>query len=99
MADDPNYPIGTASVAWTDKSGASQIHVFSCDGYNVIERYWNGSGWSTGDLKKPGNQVSATGYMLDDGFRIRVYCTSENKTIEWCKDGDGGWYEGAFTTE
>ena len=39
MADNPNYPVGTASVGWTDKSGAGQLHVFSSDGYDVIERH------------------------------------------------------------
>ena len=99
MADNPNYPVGTVSVGWTDKSGAGQLHVFSTDGYEVIERYWNGSGWSTGDFKQPGSQVSATGFMGEDGFHIRVYCTSGNKTTEWCKDGDGAWFQGGYTTE
>ena len=33
--DDPNYPIGTASVSWLDFSQTVHIRVYSTDGYNV----------------------------------------------------------------
>ena len=98
MADNPNYPVGTAAVSWTD-SGGVHIRVYSTDGYNVIERCWDGSAWVNGGFSAPGSQVSATSWQAQGGISIRVYCTFENKTVEWCADPGGNWYQGAFTTE
>jgi hypothetical protein len=99
MADNPNYPVGTASVNWLDNAGQVHIRVYSTDGYNVIERCWDGNGWSTGSFAQPGANVSATCWQGSGGLSIRVYCTSNDKTAEWCIDQGGGWYLGAYTTE
>ena len=38
--------------------------------------------------------------MGKGGLSIRVYCTFEDKTVEWCIDQGGkGWYQGAYTTQ
>ena len=99
MADNPNYPIGTASVSWLDSGGTIHLRVYTCDGYNVIERCWDGSSWTNGSFSAPGSDVSATCWMNASGANIRVYCTFQDKTIEYCWDAGGsGWYEGAYTT-
>jgi hypothetical protein len=98
MADNPDFPIGTAAVSWLDNQGTIHIRVYSTDGYNVSERCWDGSGWSTGSFAQQGSAVSATCWQGSGGLSIRVYCSFEDSTIEWCDDG-GGWYKGAYTTE
>ena len=99
MADNPSFPIGTASVSWLDGGGTIHIRVYTCDGYNVRERCWDGSGWTNGAFSAAGSDVSATIWMNASGANIRVYCTFENKTVEYCWDAGGsGWYEGAYTT-
>ena len=50
MADNPNFPIGTAAVSWLDGGGTIHIRVYSSDGYNVTERCWDGSGWTNGSF-------------------------------------------------
>lgn len=98
MATNFSFPVGTASVSWTDSNGV-HIRVYSTDGYNVTERCWDGSGWTDGAFKAPGGQVSATCWQGNGGANIRVYCNSEDKTIEYCWDAGGsGWYQGAYTT-
>lgn len=97
-ADNPNFPIATASVSWLDSGGTVHIRVYSSDGYNVSERCWDGSGWSTGQFKAPGSDVSATCWQGSGGVSIRVYCTFQDKTTEWCVDPGSGWYQGAYTT-
>ena len=97
--DNPSFPIGTAAVSWTDRGGQIHIRVYSTDGYNVIERCWDGSGWSNGQFKAPGSDVSATSWLDSDGnIHIRVYCTFQDKTVEWCSDTASGWGQGAYTT-
>ena len=95
MADDPNFPISTAAVSWLDGNGTIHIRVYSSDGYNVTERCWDGSRWVTGAFKAPGEAVSATSWAP---ATIRVYCTSQDKTVEYCIDPGSGWYQGAYTT-
>ena len=57
--DNPNYPIGTASVSWLDESGQIHIRVYSTDGYNVSERCWDGNGWTNGGFgPQAGSAVS-----------------------------------------
>ena len=95
--DDPNFPIGTAAVSWLDSGGTIHIRVYSTDGYNVSERCWDGSGWTTGGFKQSGSAVSATSWQTQAGISIRVYCTFEDSTVEWCWDPGTGWYQGAYT--
>lgn len=100
MASNATYPVGTASVSWLDGSGQIQIRVFTTDGYNVTERVMDGAnGWTDGTLSQPGSAVSATHWTGSDGDHIRVYCTSEDDTVEWCLDPEkSDWYQGSFTT-
>jgi hypothetical protein len=98
MGDNPNYPIATAATAWVDSQGVNHTRVYSTDGYNVSERCWDGDGWTTGGFSAPGSAVSATSYFANGAWSIRVYCTFEDKTVEWCTDGGGSWYQGAYTT-
>ena len=97
MADNPNFPIGTASVSGLDQNGTVHIRVYSSDGYNVTERCWDGSGWTQGSFKEAGSDVSATCWQAGGNVSLRVYCTFQDKTVEWCWDGSG-WYQGAYTT-
>lgn len=94
--DDPNYPVSTASVSWVDSGGTIHIRVYSCDGYTAIERAWDGSQWTTGGFKAAASAVSATSWAP---ATIRVYCTFEDKTVEYCSDAGGAWYQGGYTTE
>ena len=98
MADNPNFPIGTAAINWLDGSGQVHIRVYSTDGYNVTERCWDGSGWTNGGFSAAGSAVSATSWMGRGGLSIRVDCTFEDTTTEWCIDQGGNWYKGAYTT-
>lgn len=98
MADNPNYPIGTAAINWFDSNGQLHIRVYSTDGYNVIERCADGGSWTTGEFKQPGSDVSATCWSTSDGIHIRVYCTFQDTTTEWCNDPGSGWTKGAYTT-
>jgi hypothetical protein len=91
-------PIGTAAVNWLDGGGQVHIRVYSTDGYNVTERCWDGNGWTDGSFKASGEAVSATSWMGKGGLSIRVYCTFEDTTTEWCIAQGGGWYKGAYTT-
>jgi len=94
-----NDPIGTAAVNWVDSSGQVHLRVYSCDGYNITERCWDGSGWTDGSFKASGSAVSATAWLANGNLSIRVYCTNDDKTVEWCIDQGGSWYVGAYTTE
>jgi hypothetical protein len=94
-----NDPIGTAAVNWVDSGGQVHLRVYSCDGYNVTERCWDGSGWTNGSFSQPGSAVSATSWQTKAGLSIRVYCTSDDQTVEYCIDQGGGWYKGAYTTQ
>ena len=97
MASNPSFPVGTAAVSWSDS--AVHIRVYSTDGYNVTERCWDGSAWANGAFNQPGDAVSATCWQGQGGVFIRVYCTFEDKTVEWCADPGQGWYQGAYTTQ
>jgi hypothetical protein len=92
-----NFPIGTAAVNWVDSAGHVHLRVYSSDGYAVTERCWDGSGWTNGAFKQPGENASATCWQDKAGLHIRVYCNFEDKTTEWC--WDGGWTKGAYTTQ
>ena len=98
MASNPSFPIDTAAVNWLDEAGQIHIRVYSSDGYTVTERCWDGNGWTTGGFVQKGNGVSATSWQGSGGLSIRVYCTFEDKTTEWCFDQGGAWYIGAYTT-
>ncbi len=95
--DNPIFPIATAAINWFDSSGQLHIRVYSSDGYNVIERCADGGGWTTGDFSEPGTQVSATVWNASDGTHIRVYCTGNDGTTEWCNDPGTGWTQGSYT--
>lgn len=98
MASIPKTSIATASVSWVDSAGTIHIRVYSTDGYHVTERCWDGNGWYDGAFKAPGQAVSATCWLWNDRSNIRVYCTYEDKTVEWCVDSGGAdWYQGAYT--
>lgn len=99
--DNPNFPTGTASVSWVDGGGVFHLRVYSTDGYNVSERCWDGNGWTNGGFSQPGSAVSATAWQMSGGYYLRVYCTFEDTTKEYCWDagGQGGWYQGGYTTE
>ena len=97
-ADNPNFPIGTASISWFDTSGQLHIRVYSCDGYNVTERCNDGNGWNTGSFSAPGSNVSAITWNASDGTHIRVYCTFQDVTTEWCTDPGTVWAKGSYTT-
>lgn len=99
MSGDPKYPISTAVVNWFDTAGQLHIRVYSCDGYEVIERCNDGNGWVTGQFKAPGSHVSATAWMAGNGANIRVYCTSDDVTTEWvCDPANTSWTQGTCTT-
>jgi len=95
MASVP-FSVDTAAVSWFD--GTVHIRVYSTDGYTVTERCWDGSGWTGGAFSQAGEQVSATCWQGEGGISIRVYCTFEDKTVEYCWDPGSGWYTGAYTT-
>ena len=97
MASSFSFPQNTASVSWVDSNGIAQLHVYSSDGNMVTERYWAGNGWATGTLSQKGSAVSATAYFLQGQAYLRVYCTFEGTTTEYCRDGDSGWYQGSYT--
>jgi hypothetical protein len=102
MADNPNYPIGTAVVSWFHPPGSLHIRVYSTDNYNVTERCIDqgSTTWTTGSFKQAGSQVSATVWVADDGPHIRVYCTFEDKTTEWGSNpGTPGWTKGTYTVD
>lgn len=99
MTDNPNYPISTASISWLDSAKVFHVRVYSSDGYEIIERCWDGSIWQTGQFKQRGKQVSATCYYDPaTGIHIRVFCTGDNKTTEWVCDPVTGWGPGDYTT-
>ncbi|OYY90024.1 MAG: hypothetical protein B7Y45_09645 [Sphingomonas sp. 28-66-16] len=87
----------TAAVNWYDGSGQLHIRVYSSDGYTVTERCADGQGWTDGAFKQPGSQVSATAWTASDGAHIRVYCTANDGTTEWCADPDTAWTKGSYT--
>ena len=98
MADNPNFPISTAAVSWIDSGGQPHIRVYSCDAYTVIERCYDGAGWQTGEFEQPGSAVSATSWSDSAGIHIRVYCTYQDQTVEWCADPGSSWTQGQYTT-
>ena len=100
MAEDgSSFPVATAAINWIDPNGQLHIRVYSTDGYTVTERCADGQGWTTGEFSQPGSAVSATYWQVSDGVHIRVYCTYEDMTTEWCSNPDApGWTKGAYTT-
>ena len=99
MSSHPNFPIDTASVSWLDDSGQVHIRVYSSDGYNVTERCWDASGWTAGSFAAQGSTISATAWQDGAGTSIRVYCTFQDKSTEWCSDQGGAWYQGEYTPD
>lgn len=97
-----SYPIGTATVSFIDPNDNNtlNLHVFSTDGYNVTQRYILGGSttWVTGQFKQPGSAVSATAWVDGVGAHVRVYCTNDDVTTEWCYDPGTGWVKGIYTT-
>lgn len=91
------FPIDSATISWVDGDGV-HIRVYWSDGYTVKERCWDMDRWATGQFSQAGADVSATCWN-DGGIHIRVYCTFEDKSVEWCLDPGGSWYRGAFTIE
>lgn len=92
-----DFPISTASVSWMDAGGTSHIRVYSSDGYNVTEQIWDGTGWNAGSFNAPGSQVSATAWVNGGVGYVRVYCTGDDKTVEWCADaGADSYYQGSY---
>ena len=99
MADNPSYPISTAAISWMDGNGQVHLRVYSCDGYKVTEKCFDGSaGWTQGALTAPASAVSATCWDAGGDVSIRVYCTFEDKTTEYCGHPDGSWVPGAVFT-
>ena len=97
---DFSFPIATAAINWLDADGQLQVRVYSSDGYHVTERCRTGDGaWTTGEFSGTGSAVSATCWTGDDGVHIRVYCTGQDKTVEWCNDPGTGWTEGSYTPD
>lgn len=94
-----SMPIGTASVSWQDSDGQMHLRVYSTDGYTVTERCEDGLGWTDGLFSEAGSDVSATCWYMSDGIHIRLYCTFEDKTTEWCFDPATGWTQGSYTVE
>jgi hypothetical protein len=64
----------------------------------VTERCYDQGAWTTGGFAQQGSAISATTWQQNGGASIRVYCTFEDNTVEYCWDpGGGGWYKGAYT--
>ena len=97
MSDNPNDPIATTAVNWTDSSNQLHIRVYSTDGYTITERCWDGQGWTDGGFAAPGGAVSATAWTASDGAHIRVYATNNDATTEWCFDPATNWTQGSYT--
>ena len=94
----PIQSVHSAAVNWFD--GAIHIRVYSSDGYTVTERAIDqpNVNWTTTSFSAPGSAVSATSWLASDGAHIRVYCTLDGKTTEWCSDpGTPGWTKGGYT--
>ena len=97
MSDNPHYPVSTAAINWFDSADQVRSRVYSSDGYNVIERCHDGDGWTTSQFKQPGRHVSAMQWTIGDMTFIRVYCTSDGTTTEWCWDSLTEWTKGSYT--
>ncbi|MCW3846122.1 hypothetical protein OF829_02655 [Sphingomonas sp. LB-2] len=92
------FMTATAAVNWFDKNGGLHIRVYGSDGETISERCADagGSGWTTGTFSTGGSHVSATVWTVNGNPSIRVYCTGDNGTTEWCNDG-AAWYQGTYT--
>lgn len=97
MADDTNFVTETACINWFDSSHQLHIRVYSSNGDTITERSNDGSGWTTGTFSQPGSHVSAMVWTVNGGAYVRVYCTVEGTTTEWCWDPGTGWYKGGYT--
>ena len=96
---DPNsLPVSTANIAWVDTDGTTHWRVYSCDGYNVVERCKDGSNdWYTGQFVEPGSAVSASVHQNGDIFYIDVFITGDDKTVQFQYDDITGWTKGDYT--
>lgn len=97
MTNTFSFPQSSAPISWVDGNGIAQLHVFSCDGNMVTQRYWAGSGWATGSFSQQGSHVSASAYWLNGAAYLRVYCTWEGVTTEYCQDAGSTWYTGSYS--
>lgn len=86
--------VQTAAVSW---GTTPSIRVYTANGGKITERCWDGKGWYTGAFNEPGDNVSATCWLVGSTIHIRVYASSGSNTTEWCWDGNG-WTKGAYTT-
>lgn len=93
------YTAATAAISWIDKSGALHVRIYASDGQTVTERRndTGSSGWTSGTFSQPGLTVSATVWQDAKGPNIRVYCTSQGTTTEWCQNYGGDWFQGSYT--
>jgi len=91
-----------AATSW----GTSTIHIrvyAQGTNLNVFEKCWDGNGWYTGALSFPNSVVRAALGVTSwgdsgTGLGIRVYYGAAGDVIkEKCWDGNGGWYDGAFS--
>jgi hypothetical protein len=96
MADNPSFPVGTASIVWYDSSHNFHMRVYSTDGYTITERCNDGDGWTTG-FSCNGSNVSAVTWADSAGQHIRLYATYQDTTTEWCNDPTTGWTQGSYT--
>lgn len=97
MSDNPNFVIGTAALSWFDSSGQLHLRVYSTDGYTVSEMCTDGGAWYQSAFSAPASDVSATSWQDSQGTHLRVYCTFQDKTVEWCNDpGVTGWQQGQY---
>lgn len=90
--------MGTASVSWVDGGGAVHLRVYATDGYTVNERRYDNGAWTTGIFSQASSAISATSWADTDALHLRVYCTNQDATVEWCLDQGGDWYQGQYTT-
>lgn len=85
----------TAAVSWTDSwTGKPRLRLYTCDGHRVTERCFDGKEWTQGSFSQPGELVTATVFAQK---HLRVYCTNNNVTTEWCYDSDSGWHQGELS--
>ena len=97
MTSSFSFPQSSAAISWVDNNGIGQAQVFSCDGNLVTQRYWSGSVWATGSFSQKGSHVSATAYYTNGAAYLRVYCTWQEVTTEYCQDAGGAWYTGSYS--
>jgi len=99
------YPSSTGAEAtsWLDGSGAIHIRVYAVNNGKIMEYCWDGGGpWYVGALSNvytASAAPGATSWVDSNGaMHIRVYAADANNVQrEYCWDGNGPWYIGAYT--